>query len=75
MAARRLTAGNLRAEMSSSSRSPSAPSGCAENIDVFDFELTGDEMARIAALDTKATLFFDHDDPEWVDRLNSVRVD
>ncbi len=51
------------------------PERMRENIDVFDFELTGDEMARIAALDTKATLFFDHDDPEWVDRLNSVRVD
>jgi 2,5-diketo-D-gluconate reductase A len=32
-------------------------------------------MARIAALDTGATLFFDHADPEWVSRLNSVRVD
>ena len=34
-----------------------------ENIDVFDFELTDDEMARIAAIDTGATLFFDHADP------------
>ena len=46
-----------------------------ENIDVFDFELTDDDMASIAALDTGTTLFFDHADPEWVDRLNSVRVD
>ena len=46
-----------------------------ENIDVFDFELTDDEMGRIAAMDTGATLFFDHADPEWVSRLNSVRVD
>ena len=30
------------------------PERMRENIDVFDFELTGDEMARIAALDTKA---------------------
>ena len=36
-----------------------------ENIDVFDFELTDDEMARIAAMDTGATLFFDHADPDW----------
>ena len=46
-----------------------------ENIDVFDFELTDDDMARIPALDTGTTLFFDHADPEWVDQLNSVRVD
>jgi 2,5-diketo-D-gluconate reductase A len=46
-----------------------------ENIDVFDFELTEDEMARIAAMDTGATLFFDHRDPEWVSRLGTNRVD
>jgi 2,5-diketo-D-gluconate reductase A len=46
-----------------------------ENIDVFDFQLTGDEMARVAELDAGTTLFFDHADPEWVSRLNSVRVD
>ena len=46
-----------------------------ENIDVFDFELTDDEMTRIAAMDTGTTLFFDHRDPEWVSRLGSVRVD
>jgi len=47
----------------------------AENIDVFDFELSDDEMARIAELDNGATLFFNHDDVEWVSRLNGVRVD
>jgi 2,5-diketo-D-gluconate reductase A len=47
----------------------------AENLDVFNFELTADDMARIAALDTKATLFFNHDDPKWVSRLNGLRVD
>ncbi len=51
------------------------PERMRENIDVFDFELTDDEMARIAAMDTRTTLFFDHADPEWVSRLNSVRVD
>ena len=39
----------------------------AENLDVFDFALTDEQMAAIAALDTGATLFFDHRDPEWVD--------
>lgn len=39
----------------------------AENLDVFDFALTGDDMARIAALDEGASLFLDHDAPETVD--------
>jgi 2,5-diketo-D-gluconate reductase A len=47
----------------------------AENIDVFDFELTDDEMTRIATLDTGASLFFDHRDPAMVSRLGNVRVD
>ena len=47
----------------------------AENIDVFDFELTDDEIARIAQLDTGDTLFFDHHDPEWVTRLTTRRID
>jgi 2,5-diketo-D-gluconate reductase A len=51
------------------------PERMRENIDVFDFELSDDDMTRIAGLDTGGTLFFDHDDPEWVGRLNSVRVD
>jgi 2,5-diketo-D-gluconate reductase A len=46
----------------------------AENIDVFDFALTDDEMARIAAMDTGASLFFDHRDPAMVGRLSSVRI-
>ncbi len=37
-----------------------------ENLDVFDFELTGDEMAQIAALDTKTSSFFSHSDPAMV---------
>lgn len=41
-----------------------------ENIDVFDFELTHEEMTRIAGLDTGGTLFFDHADPEMVSWLN-----
>ena len=47
----------------------------AENIDVFDFELTDDDMTRITELDTGSTQFFDHADPEWVSRLTNVRVD
>ena len=47
----------------------------AENIDVFDFQLADDEMTRIAAMDTGASLFFDHRDPAVVGRLGNVRLD
>ena len=42
-----------------------------ENIDIFDFELTDEQMTRIAGLDTGASLFFDHRDPAMVTSLNS----
>lgn len=45
-----------------------------QNFDVFDFELTDDQMALISGLDTGATVFFDHRDHEFADRLGSVRV-
>jgi 2,5-diketo-D-gluconate reductase A len=45
-----------------------------ENRDVFDFELTDDEMTRITGLDTGTTLFFDHRDPHEVSRLGTGRV-
>lgn len=38
-----------------------------ENADVFDFALTSDEMNAIAALDTKTSLFFNHQDSAVVD--------
>lgn len=37
-----------------------------ENINVFDFQLTPDEMKRLEALDTGKSLFFSHYDPETV---------
>lgn len=37
-----------------------------ENINVFDFELSSDQMAAIAQLDTAQSLFFSHNDPEIV---------
>ena len=51
------------------------PDRMAQNLAVFDFELTDDEMARIAALDTGNTMFFDHHDPEMVTWLGGRRVD
>jgi 2,5-diketo-D-gluconate reductase A len=47
------------------------PERMRENIDILDFELTDEQMTRIAGLDTGATLFFDHRDPAMVSRLNS----
>jgi 2,5-diketo-D-gluconate reductase A len=44
-----------------------------ENIDVFDFELSDEQMKRIAEFDTGTSLFFDHHDPEMVDWLNGRR--
>jgi len=43
-----------------------------ENFDVFDFELSDDDMERIAALDTGESLFFDHRDPEMVAQLSGL---
>ena len=37
-----------------------------QNIDIFDFELSAEDMAEIATLDTATSLFFDHHDPEVV---------
>ncbi|HIU67637.1 MAG TPA: aldo/keto reductase [Candidatus Caccomorpha excrementavium] len=38
-----------------------------ENFRVFDFKLTGEEMARIEALDGGESLFFSHYDPKTVE--------
>ena len=37
-----------------------------QNLEIFDFELSQDDMAAIAGLDTKQSLFFDHHAPEVV---------
>ena len=39
----------------------------AENIAVFDFELSDADMAAVSALDTGASLFFSHYDPDTVE--------
>ncbi|MQM81716.1 aldo/keto reductase [Lactobacillus buchneri] len=40
-----------------------------ENINIFDFELTDEEMQLIQNLDMKESAFFDHRDPKMVERL------
>lgn len=43
-----------------------------ENLDAFDFELTSEEIAAIAALDTKTSSFFSHADPKMVQRFSQM---
>lgn len=40
-----------------------------ENLDIFDFELTAEEMERIAGLDLKHSLFFSHYEPAVVEQF------
>jgi len=47
------------------------PERMAQNLDIFDFELTEQQMKEIATLDTGGSLFFDHRDPGMVSWLNS----
>lgn len=51
------------------------PERMAENLDVFDFELTDDEMAAIAGLEVGTSQFFDHRDPERVRWLSTRTLD
>lgn len=37
-----------------------------QNLDIFDFTLSDDDMAEISRLDTATSLFFDHHDPQTV---------
>jgi 2,5-diketo-D-gluconate reductase A len=46
----------------------------AENLAVFDFNMTDDEMVQIAGLDSGKSLFFDHRDPVSVSLLGNHRV-
>lgn len=50
------------------------PDRMAQNLDVFDFELTADDMAQIDTLDEGNSQFFDHKDPDMVRWLASRRL-
>lgn len=43
-----------------------------QNFDVFDFALSADDMAKIAALDESESAFFSHQDPDTVEWFMSI---
>lgn len=45
-----------------------------QNISIFDFSLTEDEMEQIAALDEGVTLFGSNEDPQYAKMINSVKI-
>ena len=45
-----------------------------ENFRIFDFELSAEDMAAVATLDAKQSLFFDHRDPKMVKTLGEVKL-
>ena len=47
----------------------------AENFNIFDFQLSHEDMDKIATLDTKQSLFFSHSDPEIVKRIGTRKLD
>ncbi len=46
----------------------------AENFNIFDFELSSDDIIAIQTLDTNASLFFDHRDPNMVKWLSERKL-
>jgi diketogulonate reductase-like aldo/keto reductase len=46
-----------------------------ENFAIFDFQLSQDDMERIASLDTKQSIFFSHRDPAIVRQIGTHRLD
>ncbi|MEC0311460.1 aldo/keto reductase [Paenibacillus lautus] len=46
-----------------------------ENLNIFDFELSQEDMELITTLDTKQSLFFSHNDPEMVKWIGTRKLD
>lgn len=46
-----------------------------ENFNIFDFDLSHEDMEKIAKLDTKESLFFSHRDPEMVKWIGTRKLD
>lgn len=46
-----------------------------ENFNIFDFELSQEDLESISSLDTKQSLFFSHRDPEMVKWIGTRKLD
>ncbi|WP_252234115.1 aldo/keto reductase [Clostridium sp. ZS1] len=46
-----------------------------ENFNIFDFELSSNDMKKISILDTKESCFFSHRDPKMVKLFSEVKYD
>lgn len=51
------------------------PERMAENIDIFDFELSAADIEKISSLDMKESAFFDHDAPQQVEWFMNRMLD
>lgn len=51
------------------------PERMAQNLDIFDFELTEEDKQQIATLEESNSQFFSHADPEMIKALTSRKVD
>lgn len=43
-----------------------------QNIDIFDFELTKDDIDKISTLDKKESFFFNHQEASSIEMLASL---